>query len=207
MSSKNYFENVAQDWDEMRTGFFPTAVREKAIVQMDIQQGIQVADIGAGTGFITEGLAHLPINITAIDESQQMLKVMAEKFKNHPNIGYLVSEAESIQVADNSLQYALANMFLHHVERPAVVIKELYRTLKPSGKLIITDLDKHDFDFLVKEQNDRWMGFERTDIIKWFTQAGFKEIKVDCVNANCCADSCGTDAKAAINIFIATGIK
>ena len=207
MSSKNYFENVAQDWDEMRTGFFPTAVREKAIAEMDIQQGIKVADVGAGTGFITEGLAHLPISITAVDESQKMLEVMAEKFKSHTNINYLVSESESIQLADNSLQYALANMFLHHVERPAVVIKELYRVLDSGGKLIITDLDKHDFEFLVKEQNDRWMGFERTAIIEWFTAAGFKEVKVDCVNANCCADSCDTDAKAAVNIFIATGVK
>jgi len=207
MSSKNYFENVAQDWDEMRTGFFPIAVREKAIAQMEIQQGIQVADIGAGTGFLTEGLANFPINITAVDESQKMLEVMAKKFKSHTNINYLVSESESIQVTDNSWHYALANMFLHHVERPAIVIKELYRTLKPGGKLIITDLDKHDFDFLVKEQNDRWMGFERTAITNWFTQAGFKEVKVDCVNANCCADSCGTNAKAEVNIFIATGTK
>ena len=207
MSSKNYFETVAQDWDAMRTGFFPTAVREKAIAQMNLQPGIHAADVGAGTGFITEGLAHLPITITAIDESEKMLQTMEKKFEKYPNVNYLVSESENIQLAASSLDYALANMFLHHVERPAVVIAELYRTLKKGGKLIITDLDKHDFDFLVTEQNDRWMGFERSDIIQWFEKAGFKDVQVDCVNANCCADSCGTDAKAEVNIFIATGVK
>ena len=70
-------------------------------------------------------------------------------------------------------------MYLHHVERPAVAIAELYRTLKDGGKLIITDLDKHNFDFLVTEQNDRWMGFERPDIVQWFEAAGFKEVTVD----------------------------
>jgi len=98
-------------------------------------------------------------------------------------------------------------MYLHHVERPAVAIVELYRTLKSGGKLIITDLDKHDFEFLVTEQNDRWMGFERSDIIEWFEAAGFREVTVDCVNADCCADSCGTDARAEVSIFIATGVK
>ncbi len=207
MSSKNYFETVAQDWDSMRSEFFPVAVREKAIAQMELKPDLQVADIGAGSGFITEGLANLAIQITAIDESESMLQVMAEKFKTQSNIKYVVSESENIQIATNQLDYALANMYLHHVERPAVAISEIYRTLKPGGKLIITDLDKHNFDFLVTEQNDRWMGFERADIIQWFEAAGFKEVLVDCVNANCCADSCDTDAKASVNIFIATGVK
>jgi len=207
MSSKKYFETVAQDWDSMRSDFFPVAVREKAIAQMDLHSGLQVADIGAGSGFITEGLTNLSINITAVDESEAMLQVMAQKFKDQSNIKYVVSESENIQIATNQLDYALANMYLHHVERPAVAIAELYRTLKSGGKLIITDLDKHNFDFLVTEQNDRWMGFERTDIVQWFEAAGFKDVIVDCVNANCCADSCDTDAKASINIFIATGIK
>jgi len=174
---------------------------------MDLHSGLQVADIGAGSGFITEGLTNLSINITAVDESEAMLQVMAQKFKDQSNIKYVVSESENIQIATNQLDYALANMYLHHVERPAVAIAELYRTLKSGGKLIITDLDKHNFDFLVTEQNDRWMGFERTDIVQWFEDAGFKEVKVDCVNVNCCADSCDTDAKASVNIFIATGIK
>ena len=174
---------------------------------MDLQRDLQVADIGAGSGFITEGLANLPINITAVDESEAMLQVMAKKFKDQSNIKYVVSESENIQIATNQLDYALANMYLHHVERPAVAIAELHRILKSGGKLIITDLDKHNFDFLVTEQNDRWMGFERTDIVQWFEAAGFKDVIVDCVNANCCADSCDTDAKASINIFIATGIK
>jgi len=207
MSSKNYFETVAPKWDTMRTGFFPISVREKAIAEMTIQPNTQIADIGAGTGFITEGMAHLPIQITAIDESENMLSVMQQKFKDNSNIQYVVSESENLKVADNSLDYALANMFLHHVERPASTIAEIYRTLKPNGKLIITDLDKHDFKFLVTEQNDRWMGFERSDIIQWFKAAGFKDIQVDCVNADCCADSCDSDASAKINIFIATGIK
>ena len=207
MSSKKYFEEVAAQWDTMRTGFFPISVRERAIAEMTIQSPLQVADVGAGTGFITEGLAQLPVQITAIDESENMLKIMQQKFRGQENIRYIVGESENLQIAENSHDYALANMYLHHVERPAIAIAELYRTLKSGGKLIITDLDKHDFEFLVTEQNDRWMGFERSAIIEWFEAAGFREVKVDCVNADCCADSCGTDARAEVSIFIATGVK
>lgn len=207
MSSKAYFEEVASNWDTMRSDFFPVSVRDRAISEMDIRDGLKVADIGAGSGFITEGLLEHDIEITAVDESEKMLEVMKEKFRTSDNISYLISESEYIRTPDYSWDYALANMFLHHVERPAVVIKELYRTLKSGGKLIITDLDKHNFEFLVTEQNDRWMGFERNDIQLWFEDAGFKNVNIDCVNANCCADSCGSDDRAEINIFIVTGVK
>lgn len=207
MSSKAYFEEVASNWDNMRSDFFPVSVRERAISEMVIKEGVTVADIGAGSGFITEGLLDYDIEITAVDESEKMLDVMKEKFRSSDNISYLISESEQIQTPDNSWNYALANMFLHHVERPPVVIKELFRTLKPGGKLIITDLDKHNFEFLVTEQNDRWMGFERSDIQLWFEDAGFKNVSIDCVNANCCADSCDSDDRAEINIFIVSGEK
>ncbi len=207
MSSKAYFEEVADNWDNMRSDFFPISVRERAIDEMDMSEGLKVADIGAGSGFITEGLVQQPVEITAVDESEKMLTVMKAKFSQNTNITYLISESENIQTPDSSWDYALSNMFLHHVERPSVVIKELHRTLKPGGKLIITDLDKHNFEFLVTEQNDRWMGFERSDIELWFKEAGFKNVKIDCVNANCCADSCGSDDRAEISIFIVTGEK
>ena len=207
MSSKAYFEKVANEWDDMRSDFFPESVRERAISTMHIHPGIKVADVGAGSGFITEGLIDYPIDITAVDQSERMLAVMKEKFHASSKISYLISESEHIQTPDSSWDYALANMFLHHVERPSKVIKELYRTIKSGGKLIITDLDKHNFEFLVTEQNDRWMGFERSDIQLWFEEAGFKNVKIDCVNASCCADSCDTDGRAEINIFIAVGEK
>lgn len=207
MSSKSYFENVATNWDEMRSGFFPVSVRERAIEEIETTPGTKIADVGAGTGFITEGLAELPVEVIAIDESKPMLEVMEKKFGHQKNIDYLVSESENIQLQDNSVKYALANMYLHHVENPAASIAELYRIVQPGGKLVITDLDKHNFEFLLTEHHDRWMGFERVDITQWFEQAGFKNVIIDCVNANCCSDSCTTDAKAEISIFIAVGEK
>ena len=56
MSSKDYFDRVAQDWDEMRESFFCDEVRKEALSTADIQKGKIAADIGAGTGFISEGL-------------------------------------------------------------------------------------------------------------------------------------------------------
>ena len=50
------------------------------------------------------------------------------------------------------MDYVFANMYLHHVDLPQVAIEEMARVLKPGGKVIITDMDEHDFDFLRKER-------------------------------------------------------
>jgi ubiquinone/menaquinone biosynthesis C-methylase UbiE len=207
MSSKPYFEKVASDWDTMRKGFFPDSVREKAIEQITLREGTKVADIGAGTGFITEGLCKAPVSVYAIDESEDMLEVMQQKFASHKNIHYIQSESEAIQLEDKAIDYALANMYLHHVEQPAKAIAEIYRILKPSGKLVITDLDEHNHTFLKTEHHDRWMGFDRKAIENWYKAAGFKNVKIDCLNSKCCSDACGSDERAEISIFIAVGEK
>jgi ubiquinone/menaquinone biosynthesis C-methylase UbiE len=56
MSSKAYFDNVADQWDGMREDFYPKAVREKALEAAGVKSGETAADIGAGSGFLSEAL-------------------------------------------------------------------------------------------------------------------------------------------------------
>ncbi len=84
-----------------------------------------------------------------------------------------------------AVDYVFANMCLHK--------KGMGRILKPRGKLVIKDLDEH---------HDRWMGFKREDIRKWFKEMGIKEIGVGCAGENCCAQSCGGGEYASVSIFI-----
>ncbi len=207
MDSKVYFNEVSGQWDTMRQGFFSEAVREKAYSLANVKEGELAADIGAGTGFVTEGLKNRGLKVIAVDRSQEMLEQMKAKFGNTMGIEYRYGEAEALPIENDFVDYTMANMYLHHVEDPLTAIKEMTRILKPGGKLVITDLDKHDHEFLKLEQHDRWLGFKREDVKDWFTSAGLKNIVIDCAGGNCCASSsCGCD-QAAISIFAVCGEK
>jgi len=56
MSSKQYFEKTATQWDQMQKDFFSDHVRDVTLNTAKVKAGKQAADIGAGTGFITAGL-------------------------------------------------------------------------------------------------------------------------------------------------------
>lgn len=207
MSSRQYFGEVAHQWDKIRETFFSEAVREKAISIASVQPSKLAADIGAGTGFLTQGLIQRGLRVIAVDQSEAMIKEMGKKFQGIDTIDYRIGEAENLPIEDKVVDYVFANMYLHHVENPPVAIKEMARILKLGGMLVITDLDEHNFEFLKTEQHDRWLGFKREDVKRWFIEAGLKEAMVDCVGENCCAQSSCGDEYASISIFVASGEK
>jgi Methylase involved in ubiquinone/menaquinone biosynthesis len=207
LNSKEYFKEVANQWDTMREDFFSDEIREKAYTTAEVEVGKLAADIGAGTGFITEGLLRKGLKVIAVDQSDEMIHQMKQKFKDFEEVDYRQGEAENLPIEDNKVDYVMANMYLHHVNEPLLAINEMVRILKPGGKLVITDLDEHNHEFLRLEHYDKWMGFKRQNIEKWFLEAGLKNVYIDCAGGKCSAtSSCGCDS-ASISIFVAYGEK
>jgi ubiquinone/menaquinone biosynthesis C-methylase UbiE len=205
--NKGYFDEVAPQWDKMRQAFFSQGVRGKAISLIRAQPGKIAADIGAGTGFITEGLLEKGLKVIVVDQSRSMIAEMKKKFKDVGTIDYRIGGAENLPIEDEGVDYVFANMLLHHVEVPLTAIKEMARILKPAGALVVADLDLHGFKFLKSEHHDRWLGLKREDIRRWFLEAGLKNVRVDCAGENCCASSGSGSGYASISIFIAFGEK
>jgi len=217
VSSRAYFDGIGAGWDRMREGFFPDHVRERALAVAAVEAGRLAVDLGAGTGFLTEALLARGVDVIAVDQSQVMLDALRGKFPratsppaasmpDHARLDCRTGEAEQLPIDDASVDYCLANMFLHHVERPAVAIAEMARILKPGGIAVITDLDAHRHTWLRDEHHDRWMGFDRLDIGAWLRDAGLGNVRVGDIGDRCRATSTAGD-DAAISIFIASGRK
>lgn len=207
MDSKKYFDEISNEWDTIRQSFFSDSIREAACDAAQVQAGKTAVDMGAGTGFLTDELLKRGAHVIAIDQSQEMLDVLMKKYGLSGNITCVQSDAYALPLDDGSADYVMANMFLHHVEDPGRAIKEMSRILKPGGKLVITDLDRHEHEFLRTEQFDVWLGFERAQIHDWLADANLSDIKVEDLNEQCCCDSSQSCDSAAISIFIASAEK
>jgi ubiquinone/menaquinone biosynthesis C-methylase UbiE len=206
--SSGYFEKVADQWDELRSGYFTEAVRDSAIQKAYLHPEMTVADIGAGTGFIAAGLAPLVKHIHVLDGSSAMLEIARKNLSQFANMEFKEADGLALPLPDSSLDAAFANMYLHHCPDPLASIREMVRTLRPGGRLVITDMDAHDYEWLKTEMADVWMGFDRDQIKEWFEQAGLVNIIVDDTGQSC-QSGCQSDAgiHADISIFVATGTK
>jgi ubiquinone/menaquinone biosynthesis C-methylase UbiE len=205
--SRRYFDDVAHQWDEMRGAFFSENVRKKAFSVAEVQPTRLAADIGAGSGFVTEGLIDKGLRVIAVDQSEAMLDEMRRKLAGLDTVDYRLGEAEHLPIEDEDVDYVFANMYLHHVDSPPRAIGEMVRILKSGGRLVITDLDEHKFEFLRTEQHDRWLGFKRDDVERWLSGAGLCGVMTDCVGEDCCASSEVGNGAASVSIFVAWGEK
>jgi ubiquinone/menaquinone biosynthesis C-methylase UbiE len=205
VDTREYFESVADKWDEMRRSFFGEGVRNAAIAAADINSSSVVADVGVGTGFIAERALAAGAHVIGVDSSERMLAQAQKRFADQ-RFETRVGDVESLPLRTAEVDVVFANMVLHHAPDPHLAIREMSRVLKPGGKLVITDADTHTHEWLRTEQHDRWLGFERTDVARWFGDAGLVNVTVADTSELCCPTSeCGT--KAAITIFLAKGIK
>jgi len=103
-------------------------------------------------------------------------KAAAEDIKN---IQPIVSDGCDMPLADKSVDIVCANMFLHHIEEPVTAIKEMYRILKPGGRVFLADLTEHGSRELKEAMHDIWQGFSQDEICKWFSKCGFKIERFD----------------------------
>jgi ubiquinone/menaquinone biosynthesis C-methylase UbiE len=205
-SGTDYFEAIGAGWDRLRESFYSTRVREAALAAAGVEPGRDAADLGAGTGFMTRGLLGRGVRVVAVDRSPAMLAALQRKFAWCEEVRCRVGDAEQLPIAEESVDYCFANMVLHHVERPSLAIAEMARILRPGGRAVVTDLDAHELALLREEHHDRWMGFRRQDVRRWFRAAGFAQVRVDCLGEKCCAATANGE-DAAVGIFIASATK
>jgi len=210
-ASSKYFQAIAGQWDQIRSGYFGEAVRDTAIAKAYLRPEMTAADIGAGTGFMAAGLAPLVQKVHAVDGSAAMLDVAKKNLGDFNNIEYHEADGAHLPFADASLDAVFANMYLHHTSDPLAAIQEMVRVLRPGGRLVITDMDEHPYAWLKDEMADVWQGFDRGQMYAWFQDAGLVNVIVTCTGQSCCAESANPNLpedgqrEATISVFAAVG--
>jgi hypothetical protein len=137
-----------------------------------------------------------------------MLEVARRNLAQFDNLEFHVADGLSLPLPDSSLDAAFANMYLHHCPEPLAALREMVRTLRPGGRLVITDMDAHAHGWLKTEMHDLWLGFERDQIRAWFEAAGLVNVIIDSTGQSC-QSGCqsGPREDADISIFVATGTR
>ena len=198
---KDYFDSIAENWDTIRQQFFTDTIRNRLLEHAMLTELHIVADIGAGTGYVSEVFSPGARSVIGIDFSKEMLLQANKKLSILASVG----EMKELPLKSRSVDRVLGNMILHHAADPGSVVSEMTRVLKPDGLLLISDMFSHTYEFLCEEQHDLWLGFDGKKIMRWFAAAGLDQITVKPVGEQCQARSEKTGEQCAIDVFIAVG--
>ena len=145
---------------------------------------IEVADLGAGEGLISQLLARRVAKVWCIDNSPRMVEVGTELAAKNglANLTYKLGDIETVPLPDRSVDLAILSQALHHAQHPDVAIQEAYRILKPGGQLLLLDLKAHTFEKAREIYADVWLGFSENSLHGFIRSAGFDQVEVTTVS-------------------------
>lgn len=149
------------------------ALRTETIRLAAIQPGATVLDVGCGTGTLTlraKAAAGIQGKVYGIDPAPEMIEVARQKAARQKlDVQYQVGVIEALTFPDASFDVVLSSMMMHHLpdDLKRTGLAEIYRVLKPGGRLVIVD---------IQETTNRVQHFSLTGLIHSRAQTGIQSI-------------------------------
>lgn len=158
----NYFSDLGADWwnpigrfrithvfQPYRRQFFLKCMLEKNCIEYDrdeknykFTKEVNVLDVGCGVGIISERMAVLGANVTAIDPSAELIETAKHHLKTSsphliPRLNYLNETIED-HLANTTKKYDTLVVFLitEHIVNKKQFFSDCFQLLKPGGSLI-----------------------------------------------------------------------
>jgi ubiquinone/menaquinone biosynthesis C-methylase UbiE len=201
---KEYFAEVSGTWDVLRKGFYGDEVRDAVLTAARLLPEHTVLDVGAGTGFLTEGAAKIARKVIALDFSNAMMGEARAKLGGR-NVEFKIGNVEQIPLPNASIDAVIGNMVLHHCPSPEAAVREMARVLVPGGRLVLSDLQEHSHESLRKEHADHWLGFKMDYVRMTLQKAGLEGVSIEGLSS-CCSETKNNE-QIRIPMFLATGHK
>jgi len=121
--------------------------RHEIMTALDLRTGMDVADIGAGTGLYTRLLAPAvgpQGKVYAVDPARIFIEEILRQAKSQgfENITGIINSQKDAGLAPASIDLAFVSATYHHFEYPQAMLQSIYQALRPDGQLIIIDFRK-----------------------------------------------------------------
>ena len=117
--------------DKKRVQFITDAITK------NIPSGEQVLDVGCGNGIISNAVAAMDYNVTAIDSSEKTIAT-AKSLNNLPNLHFFVVPAGEISSEPRKYAAIICSEVLEHLNDPSSLLAKLNESLKDDGILLVT---------------------------------------------------------------------
>src|ERR1700687_5849347 len=129
--AKQRFSNRAADYVRYRPGY-PSELLDVLRKECDLRPGHVIADIGSGTGFLSELLLKNGNRVYGVEPNSEMRQAGEEYLASYDGFSSIEGSAESTTLEDASVDFVTAGQAFHWFE-PEKTRAEFRRILRPQG--------------------------------------------------------------------------
>ena len=149
------------------------------ISMLELKENMNFLDIGCGTGWAI-GQAAKVVNdngeFYGVDLSSKMIEKAKENFRDKNNFHFIEANSEAIPLDDNFFDVIICTNSFHHYLHPDKAMKEIFRLLKPAGKIFILDPTA---DTILIKIIDKIIKWTEPAHVKMYSTKEFKELMVN----------------------------
>lgn len=176
LNSQEYIDRFERESREV------FAHREAIAEVVGLEPGMEVADVGAGTGLFTLLFAERVRpdgKVYAVDIAPAFLELILKRAEEK-GLGDVVATVRGGQDATNLEPRSVDAVFIcdtyHHFEDPRAMLRSIRRALRPGGTLVVVEFDKEkaNSDFVAKH-----VRATREVFLGEITGAGFEPVEVE----------------------------
>jgi len=175
-------------YDQRRGRCYHTHI--STYIMSALPKGGKLLDIGCGTGLFVERYIEAGGRAIGLDISRKMIE---QAQRRCIACDYAIGTGERIPFCDNSFDAVSSLLVFSYIKDPETMLNEVYRVLKPGGKIAICTLgkklltrgipaiyqisEKMNVNHVVmKDFGERY--YDREEMDDLFTHAGFSDILV-----------------------------
>jgi ubiquinone/menaquinone biosynthesis C-methylase UbiE len=134
------------------------ARRREIVEAVGLRPGMDVADIGSGTGLFAWLFAEkvgADGTVYAVEIAPAFLKYIGDQARTRgleKVVKPVLGTQEAANLAPGSIDVAFVCATYHHFERPQKILASIHRALRPGGRLVVIDFDlREDSGAFVRE--------------------------------------------------------
>ncbi len=164
-----------------------------------LKKGESVLDLGSGAGFDCF-LAATKVGqngkVIGVDMTPEMIEKARDNAKKDgaKNVEFRLGEIENLPVADNTVDVVISNCVINLSADKPRVFGEIYRVLKPGGRIAISDIAlKKELPRKIQENIDAYIGCIGGAILidkyeRMIKASGFENVKITAKRSSACVD-------------------
>lgn len=154
-----------------------------------LREGEIVLDLGSGGGldsFLAANIVGNKGRVIGVDMTPEMIGRARENARkgNYTNIEFRLGEIENLPVADNYVDVVISNCVINLVPDKRRAFQEVFRVLKPGGRLMISDIVLlTELPDVIKDSVEAYIGclagaIMKDEYIGAIKAAGFQEVRI-----------------------------
>lgn len=133
-----------------------------------------VLDVGSGEGAAAAMLAPYCRSLTCLDLNPRLAAAAGARLRNRRNVRVLVADAHALPFASATFDAVVLFHTLTYAQRPAEVVHECARVLRPAARLVVLCLDQHEQTALTAPYGERHAGFSPHNLRQLLEAAGLR---------------------------------